>query len=627
MLRPPSTPRQKVSPSQVPILWSQAQAVCFDVDCTITKQDALDDLAEFLGKGHAVRQITHQAMNGDMDLDLALQERLKIMAPIVDSLQDYILSNPAEGRLVDGIQELVQELQARNVPIYLISGGFRELILPVADLLKIPRNHIYANRFVYMADDDGQIRVHGFDPTEPTSHEGGKPEAIRRIRSQKPFQTIVMIGDGITDLEAVQETGGADLFIGFGGVIERAKVIEGADWFVNSYQELIDALPRWKVAMIGSGAFASSVAQMITYNVAKKATFNNRVDMYVYDEPFGDTTLSKAINTMHENPKFLPGVKFGENLVANPDLQDTVKDADLLVFCAPHQFLKNMCQQIQTVVKPTAKAISLTKGIHISPTDGPQLLSTMIRRMLQIECCVMMGANLANEIRPGGFCESTIGSHSTEDGEIFKELLETDYFSIRIISDTEGAELAGALKNVVAIASGFCDGCDLGENCKAAILRQGLEEMRELSKRLYPTVRDETFWESCGVADLIATCYGGRNHLVSQEYAKRAGKDSFEQLEKELLNGQKLQGVLTSSEVQAVLQTKGWQKSFPLFVAVDAIVRGLFHPKDIVRYRTVAAEAELKDLHHINSEPSLLEKRLSKSMRIQNILHLDVGDF
>jgi glycerol-3-phosphate dehydrogenase (NAD+) len=425
-----------------------------------------------------------------------------------------------------------------------------------------------------------------------------------------------MIGDGITDLEAVQETGGADLFIGYGGVMERTKVVEGADWFVKDFQVLIDALPRWKVAMIGSGAFASSVAQMISYNAASKAAFNTRVDMYVYDEPYGDTTLTQAINAMHENPKYMPGVKFGDNVVANPDLQDTVKNADLIVFCAPHQFLKNMCQQIQTVVKPTAKAISLTKGIHISPMDGPQLLSTMIRRMLNIECSVMMGANLANEIHPGGLCESTIASHSTEDGEVFRQLLETDYFSIRIISDVEGAELAGALKNVVAVASGFCDGCGLGENAKAAILRQGLEEMRAFSKRLYPTVRDETFWESCGVADLIATCYGGRNHLVSQEYAKRGGKASFEQLEKELLNGQKLQGVLTSSEVQAVLQIKGWKDDFPLFMAVDAIVRGLFQPKDIARYRTVAAEAELKDLHHVNSEPSLLEKRLSVTMKL-----------
>lgn len=164
--------RQKVSPSQAPILWSQAQAVCFDVDCTITKQDALDDLGEFLGKGPMVSQLTHQAMNGEMDLDQALQERLRIMEPTVDDLQDYILSNPAQGRLVDGIVNLVEELQARSIPIYLISGGFRELILPVADLLGIPRHHIYANRFVYMADDDGHIRVNGFDPTQPTSHEG-----------------------------------------------------------------------------------------------------------------------------------------------------------------------------------------------------------------------------------------------------------------------------------------------------------------------------------------------------------------------------------------------------------------------------------------------------------------------
>lgn len=605
--------RIKVPPSQVPVLWSQAQAVCFDVDCTITKQDALDDLAEFLGKGEEVRRLTNAAMDGTMDLDQALQQRLEIMEPTVDKLKAYIASNPAEARLVPGIAELIEELQSRKTQVYLISGGFRELILPVADLLKIPRQNIFANRFVYMADDDGMgsLRVKGFDKNEPTSQQGGKPKAIRRIRQQKPLHTIAMVGDGITDLEAVQETGGADLFVGYGGVVERGTVREGADWFVHDYQELIDALPRLKVAMVGSGAFASSVLQMIGQNAASKPMFRDRVDMYVYEEPYEDEhshTLSEAINEKHENPKYLPGTSFGENVVANPDLADTVKDADLIVFCAPHQFLRSLCQQIQPVVKPTARAISLIKGIHFSPDDGPQLLSTMIRRTLNLDCSVMMGANLANEIGPGGLCEATIGSHSLDQGEVFRELFETDYFNVSVISDIEGAELAGALKNVVAVAAGLADGCGLGQNAKAAILRQGLSEMRQFSKRLYPTVRDETFLESCGVADLIATCYGGRNHRVAEEYAKRGGKETFDQLEVELLKGQKLQGVLTSGEVQAVLQRNEWQNDFPLFTAVEAIVQGFYEPKDIARFREVASEYTTKSTYQDDSLTSPLEE-------------------
>ncbi len=177
-------------------------------------------LAEFLGCGQQVRDLTNAAMDGEMHLDDALQKRLEIMDATVDKLTEYVKTRPAEERLVPGIKRLVHELQARNVEVFFISGGFRELILPVADVLGIPRQNIFANRFVYMADDElgtggyPTIRVRGFDPKEPTSREGGKPEAIRKIRQMNPYQTVVMVGDGITDLEAVQETGGADLFVG-----------------------------------------------------------------------------------------------------------------------------------------------------------------------------------------------------------------------------------------------------------------------------------------------------------------------------------------------------------------------------------------------------------------------------
>ena len=167
--------RPKLSHEQAVRLWKNAQAVCFDVDCTVTKQDALDNLGEFLGVGDKIRDLTNAAMDGNMDLDEALQKRVEIMEPTVDKLVAYAKSNPAQERLVPGIQALIKELQARNVAVFLISGGFRELILPVADLLQIPRNNIFANRFVYKADDqmgpDGfpRIRVRGFDRKEPTS--------------------------------------------------------------------------------------------------------------------------------------------------------------------------------------------------------------------------------------------------------------------------------------------------------------------------------------------------------------------------------------------------------------------------------------------------------------------------
>eukprot|EP01134_Creolimax_fragrantissima_P003359 CFRG3359T1 len=594
-----TTNKSKLSPEQVNRLWRHAQAVCFDVDCTVTKNDALDDLAEFLGLGDKVEALTNAAMEGSMPLDEALQKRLDIMEPTVEKLVAYGKSNPAEGRLVPGIKRLITELQARNIEVFLISAGFRELILPVADTLNIPLTNVFANRFVYMADDEAgpdgypRIRVKGFDPKEPTSHEGGKPESIRLIRTLNPYNTIVMVGDGITDLEAVQETGGADMFVGYGGVVQREYVVKHADWFITSHDELTDALPRLKVAMIGSGAWACAAMQMIALNAKKNPLFEDTVDMWVYEENYEGGKLTDKMNELGENPKYLPGVKYGDNVRANPSLKDTVRDADLLVFCTPHQFVHSLCLQIQLNVKQTAFAISLIKGMRVR-SDGPQLISAMIRRMLHIECCVLMGANIATEIKPGSLCEATIGSHFPEQGDCFKRLFDTDFFNVSIVNDVEGAELAGTLKNIVAVAAGFVDGCNLGHNAKAAILREGLKEMRLFAKSMFATVRDETFYESCGIADLIATCCGGRNHMVSMAFSQCRGTKTFDQLEKELLKGQKLQGVLTSNEVQAVLRMKGWERDYPLFTAVNAIAQGLYPPTDIVRYRDLVADGALK---------------------------------
>ncbi len=112
------------------------------------------------------------------------------------------------------------------------------------------------------------------------------------------------------------------------------------------------------------------------------------------------------------------------------------------------------------------------------------------------------------------------GYDSFESARVIQKLLQRPYFKVDTIPDTAGAEMCGTLKNIVAIAAGFVEGLGFGANSKAAIMRQGLKEMMQFSIRLYPSVRAETFLESCGVADLTATCYGGRNRRVALEYAK-----------------------------------------------------------------------------------------------------------
>eukprot|EP00884_Botryococcus_braunii_P018008 jgi/Botrbrau1/4891/Bobra.118_1s0005.1 len=579
-------------PADVLSLWRKADAVCFDVDCTITVNDSLDLLADFLGKGDEVAEITHKAMNGTLSLEAALEQRLKIINCTPDDLRTFIVEHPPQSRLVPGIVELINALKARGKAIFLISGGFREITLPIARYLGVPVNNVFANRMNWQVDDETGLptKLVGFDPREDVAHQGGKPAAISRLRNMYPYETIAMVGDGITDLEAVQISGGADLFIGFGGVVKRPIVMEGADWFVDSWQTLLNALTHHKVAFIGSGAWACTAARIVAANIigADDPTddFDDTLKMWVYEEEFKGRKLTESINETHINEKYLPGVFLGENVVACPSLEETVKGADVLIFCAPHQFVHGICKQLIGKIDPDAVAISLTKGMRVRP-DGPQLISQMVRKYLGIDCSVLMGANIAKDIAAEELSEATIGYSVLANGELFKRLFQRPYFYVQLVPDVAGAEMAGTLKNIVALAAGFVDGLGLGPNSKAAIMREGLFEMRVLAERIYPTVRDLTFFESCGVADLIATCYGGRNRLVAEAYCKSYYEGqikSFEDLERDLLAGQKLQGVLTSNEVQEVLRIRKWEDDFPLFTTVNKIVNQELEPADVTHF-------------------------------------------
>lgn len=575
-------------------LWREANAVCFDVDCTITVNDSLDLLAEFMGCGDSVAAVTNKAMDGSMNLEQALEERLRIINCTPADIKRFIVAHPPSSRMVPGIEGLISALQARGIAVYLISGGFRELTLPIAKYLGVPKENVFANRMNWQWDDEtGEpSRLVGFDTNEPTAHNQGKPAAIARIRQRNPYNTVVMVGDGITDLEAVQVSGGADLFIGFGGVVERPAVAAGADWYIHSYNQLINTLKRYKVAMVGSGAWACAAMHIVAQNCAAFDVADEFVDdvrMWVYEEEWESSKLTEVINSRHENPKYLPGISLGSNVVADPDLESTVADADILIFCAPHQFIRSICKQLIGKIKPDAFAVSLIKGMRVR-SDGPQLISQMISKYLNIDCSVLMGANIAGDIGREQLSEAVIGYNDIERAKVLKKLFATNYFVISLLPDVPGAEMCGTLKNIVALAAGMVDGLGLGPNSKATIMRQGMEEMRAFSKELYPTVRDETFFAPCGVADLIATCYGGRNRLVAMEYTRlaTAGKArSFGELENELLKGQKLQGVLTSDEVQEILRARGWERQYPLFTTVNRIVNGVFPPSDIVHYLEV----------------------------------------
>jgi glycerol-3-phosphate dehydrogenase (NAD+) len=259
----------------------------------------------------------------------------------------------------------------------------------------------------------------------------------------------------------------------------------------------------------------------------------------------------------------------------------------------PHQFIERSFSPLRGKLKPGAECISLVKGFDIVPTGGIQLISSVLKQTLGVPVAVLMGANLAGEVADGHFCETTIGCNNVVTGSHFKALFQTPNFRVTVVNDATTVEICGALKNIVACAAGFVQGLKYGDNTKSAVIRIGLMEMIKYAKEFGEEPKLSTFFESCGVADLVTTCYGGRNSRLSTEFILQ--KKSISDLENEMLNGQKLQGPETAAEVNFMLKKKGMEDHFPLFTAVHRIFINEMKPEqliDMLRDHPVHAKPE-----------------------------------
>ena len=274
------------------------------------------------------------------------------------------------------------------------------------------------------------------------------------------------------------------------------------------------------------------------------------------------------------------------------DVKEACKDASLLVFVLPHQFLPKLLPVIRENVHPKSRGVSLIKGLDFDThTRMPVLISESIEEAMGpgFTCGVLMGANVANEVAEGKMCESTLAGDFGESNEKIRQIFdEPPNFRVTRINDVAGAEACGALKNIVALGAGFVDALGLGGNTKAALLRVGLLEMARFCGMFFEGVNQGTFLESCGLADLITTCYGGRNTKCAEHFARLRLRDTSNQfssfqhcselwasIEKDLLNGQKLQGTLAIQEVYLLLQSRNMQSKFPLFCSIyDVAFRG-----------------------------------------------------
>jgi len=372
----------------------------------------------------------------------------------------------------------------------------------------------------------------------------------------------------------------------------------------------LSSQPPWNAAVVGAGSWGTTVAKMIAMNTAKLKKWNTEVKLQLIDEmvvtdqdlyKLKDTLLqtngtgvieadsvgsrlSKIINSQHVNAKYLPRVPLPTNIVAEPDMRVAISDADIIVLGVPDQFVKSSCALVKRFLKPGARIIVLSKGMEFE-NNALVPVSEVVTRALGIDSdqvCVLMGANIAIEVAVEKFSESTLGCRRTEDLAWLKPIFEQPFFRIGAVTNVEGPQLCGALKNVIAIGKGLIAGQGASANTISALMRIGMKEMRGIITEFYD-VPERVWWESCCFADVITTCLAGRNQHVAEQFARRGGHVSFEMLEAELLNGQRLQGTVTAVPVHKLLVHNGWTNKYPFFEAVYKVVATKASPESIFR--------------------------------------------
>lgn len=210
----------------------RANAVCLDVDSTVCLHEGIDELAKWCGV--SVSKTTQQTMNNrSVSFRDSLRHRLNIIRPSKHDVDTYIQNNPP--LFSNGVHELVETLRDKHIDVYLVSGGFRSMIKPIAQSLLVPETHVFANTLLF--HEDGTYM--GFDTNEMTSRPfRGKVDVIEHLKATNNYENVIMIGDGATDLET---KGIASLFIGYGGVHTREIIKNEADWFVTDFNDITNA--------------------------------------------------------------------------------------------------------------------------------------------------------------------------------------------------------------------------------------------------------------------------------------------------------------------------------------------------------------------------------------------------
>jgi len=262
-----------------------------------------------------------------------------------------------------------------------------------------------------------------------------------------------------------------------------------------------------KISILGDGGWGTALAILLKnkgFNVSLWGAFKEDIE---------------AIKKSGENKKFLPGFKVPKTIQLTSEIYTACEGANIIILAIPSRFLRDVITKNKKILKESqAGFVSVAKGIE---EKSLKRMSEIIKEVLgDIEIAVLSGPSIAPEVSRGIPTAVVVASEDEIFARKASEIFRAECFRVYTNKDVVGVELGGALKNVIAIASGISDGLGFGANTKAAILTRGLTEMTRLG--LAMGASRDTFQGLSGLGDMITTCVSqeGRNHKFGQEIGK-----------------------------------------------------------------------------------------------------------
>ena len=263
------------------------------------------------------------------------------------------------------------------------------------------------------------------------------------------------------------------------------------------------------VALLGAGSWGIAVARLLFAN-------GQAVKMWEFNKADCETLLKERCHKTK-----LPGITIPDNILITNDLEETITDADYIVFALPSQKIRQVCKSLEPIVSLRSRFINLAKGLEVDTLMRmSELIQSTISLASENSVATLSGPSHAEEVSRDIPTSVVVGSKDIEFARQVQELFNGQYFRVYSSQDIIGVELGGSLKNVIAIASGITQGLGFGDNTTGALLTRGLAEISRMGVKL--GADPLTFAGLSGVGDLITTCVSkhSRNRYVGEHIGK-----------------------------------------------------------------------------------------------------------